>query len=48
MFYRRELRFFFSKSKIYKKRYSNKGLTLVNIEFVLIFSNVYFKTYRFR
>ena len=49
MFYRREFRFFFfSKLKIYKKRYLNKRLTFVNIEFVLIFLNVYFETHRFR
>ena len=49
MFYRREFRFFFfSRSKIYKKRYSNKGSTLINIEFVLISLNVYFEIYRSR
>ena len=48
MFYRREFRLFFSRSKIYRKGYSNKELTLINIEFMLTFLNVYFKTYYFR
>ena len=49
MFYRRELRFFFFlRSKIYKKRYSNKGSTFDNIKFILTFLNVCFEIYRFR
>ena len=45
MFYRREFRlFFFLRSKTYKKDYSNKRLTFVNIKFMLISLNVYFKT----